>query len=52
MRRDIPALVDLYMHKRLKLDELISRRIKLAKVNSAFEAMEQGEVARSVIVFA
>ncbi|MBP1684779.1 MAG: alcohol dehydrogenase class [Deltaproteobacteria bacterium] len=50
MRRDIPALVSLYMHKRLKLDELISRRIKLAEVNTAFEAMEKGEVVRSIIV--
>jgi Zn-dependent alcohol dehydrogenase len=52
MRRDIPNLIALYMQKRLKLDELISRRIKLEEVNAAFEAMEKGEVARSVIVFA
>lgn len=51
MRRDIPNLITLYMQKRLKLDELISRRIKLEAVNTAFEAMEKGEVARSVIVF-
>jgi len=44
-------LIALYMQKRLKLDELISRRIKLEEVNAAFEAMEKGEVARSVIVF-
>ncbi len=51
MRRDMPKLIELYMRKKLKLDELISRRIKLEDVNSAFEAMEKGEVARSVIVF-
>jgi len=51
MRRDIPNLIALYMQKRLKLDELISRRIKLEEVNAAFDAMEKGEVARSVIVF-
>ncbi|MBP1684778.1 MAG: Zn-dependent alcohol dehydrogenase [Deltaproteobacteria bacterium] len=51
MRRDIPNLIGLYMQKRLKLDELISRRIKLDEVNAAFEAMEKGEVARSVIMF-
>jgi S-(hydroxymethyl)glutathione dehydrogenase/alcohol dehydrogenase len=50
VRRDIPALVSLYMQKRLKLDELVSRRIKLDEVNTAFEAMEKGEVVRSVIV--
>ena len=51
MRRDMPRLIDLYMQKRLKIDELISRRIKLEQVNEAFAAMEKGEVARSVIVY-
>jgi S-(hydroxymethyl)glutathione dehydrogenase/alcohol dehydrogenase len=51
IRRDMPMLIDLYMQKRLKIDELVSRRIKLDDVNVAFEAMEKGEVARSVIVF-
>ena len=35
----------------LKLDELISRTIKVDDVNEAFEAMEKGEVARSVISY-
>jgi S-(hydroxymethyl)glutathione dehydrogenase/alcohol dehydrogenase len=47
--RDVPRLLDLYKNGRLKLDELISRRIDLADVNDAFRAMEAGEVARSVI---
>jgi Zn-dependent alcohol dehydrogenase len=51
LRRDMPGLIDLYMQKRLKIDELISRTIKLDAINSAFEAMEKGEVARSVIVY-
>jgi Zn-dependent alcohol dehydrogenase len=51
MRRDMPTLIDLYMHKRLKIDELISKRIKLDEVNDAFEDMQGGEVARSVIVY-
>ena len=51
MHRDMPRLIDLYMQKRLKIDELISRRIKLEDVNAAFDAMEKGEVARSVIVY-
>ncbi len=51
MRRDMPKLVELYMRKKLKIDELISRRIKLEQINEAFEAMEKGEVARSVIVY-
>jgi Zn-dependent alcohol dehydrogenase len=51
MRRDMPKLIDLYMRGRLKIDELVSRRIKLDDVNEAFAAMEKGEVARSVIVY-
>jgi NDMA-dependent alcohol dehydrogenase len=51
LRRDMPLLIDLYMQKKLKIDELVSRRIKLDDVNAAFEAMEKGEVARSVIVY-
>jgi len=51
LHRDMVKLIDLYMRKRLKIDELISRTIKLEDVNSAFDAMEKGEVARSVIRF-
>src|SRR5262245_5107347 len=51
LHRDMLKLIDLYMRKRLKIDELISRTIKLEDVNAAFEAMEKGEVARSVIRF-
>jgi S-(hydroxymethyl)glutathione dehydrogenase/alcohol dehydrogenase len=47
----MPRLLELYMQKRLKIDELISRRIRLDEVNAAFDAMESGEVARSVIVY-
>ena len=48
---DMPRLVDAYMAGKLKLDELISRRIKLEEVNTAFDELKRGELARSVIVF-
>lgn len=48
---DMPRLVDFYMSGKLKLDELISQRIKLEQVNDAFTEMKKGELARSVIVF-
>jgi len=48
---DMPRLVDFYMAGKLKLDEMISRRIKLAEINGAFEELKQGEIARSVIMF-
>src|SRR5581483_2226304 len=50
-RVDMPRYIDLYMQGRLKLDEMISRRLKLEDVNEAFRAMKAGEVARQVIVF-
>ena len=48
---DMPRLVDFYLAGKLKLDEMISRRLKLEEVNSAFEELKRGEVARSVIMF-
>ena len=47
----MPRLVDMYMAGKLKLDDMISRRIKLDQVNEAFVEMKTGAVARSVIVF-
>ncbi|AYC32760.1 alcohol dehydrogenase [Pseudomonas cavernae] len=48
---DMPRLVDFYMQGRLKLDEMISQRIKLEQINEAFEELRRGELARSVIMF-
>lgn len=50
-RYDMPRILDLYMAKKLKLDELVSRRLPLDQINTAMEIMEKGEVARSVIVY-
>ena len=47
---DIP-LTELYRSGDLLLDELISHRIALGEINEAFASMEDGEVARSVVVF-
>jgi Zn-dependent alcohol dehydrogenase len=51
VRRDVPRLIDLYRKGQLKLDELISREIKLDGINDAYETMKTGEVARSVVVY-
>jgi len=50
-RYDIPRILDLYVAKKLKLDELVSRRLTLDQINTAMELMEQGDVARSVLVY-
>jgi S-(hydroxymethyl)glutathione dehydrogenase/alcohol dehydrogenase len=48
---DVPRLVDLYQHGRLKLDELITARYPLEQINEAIEVVEKGEALRNVIVF-
>jgi S-(hydroxymethyl)glutathione dehydrogenase/alcohol dehydrogenase len=50
-RVDMPRFVDFYLDGKLKLDDMISRRIRLDQINEAFDEMKRGEVARSVIVF-
>ncbi|PCI43784.1 MAG: dehydrogenase [Moraxellaceae bacterium] len=50
-KRDLPMFVDWYMDGKLKLDELITKRIRLEDVNQALEEMGRGEGARSVIMF-
>ncbi|MGK2915462.1 MAG: zinc-binding dehydrogenase [Porticoccaceae bacterium] len=49
--RDIPKFVDLFMKGDLKLDAMITNRIRLEDVNDALEAMGRGEGARSVIMY-
>ncbi len=51
VHHEVPKLLELYKSGELKLDELISREIGIDDVNSAFDAMKSGEVARSVIVY-
>ena len=50
-RVDMPRYIELYRSGQLRLDEMISARLPLERVNEAFEAMRQGTAARSVVVF-
>ncbi|HXZ00468.1 MAG TPA: Zn-dependent alcohol dehydrogenase [Stellaceae bacterium] len=50
-RTDIPLYLDFYRQGRLRLDEMVSRRGRLADINEAFRAMKAGEVARTVLTF-
>ena len=50
-RLDMPRYVDLYLNGHLKLDEMISARLPLDRVNDALDALRQGTAARSVVVF-
>ena len=50
-RIDMPHYMEFYRQGRLKLDEIISKRIKLEEVNEAFDDMRDAHLARSVIMF-
>jgi S-(hydroxymethyl)glutathione dehydrogenase / alcohol dehydrogenase len=50
-RVDLPMIVDLFMDGRYKLRELISRQIGVEDLNEAYDALQRGEVRRSVIVY-
>ncbi len=47
--RDIPRLMRFYQQGTLNLDKLVSQRLPLDRVNEAFEALQSGELARTVI---
>ena len=47
--RDFPLLADWYRKGELDLDRMVTREISLEETEAAFEAMEHGEVLRSVI---
>jgi S-(hydroxymethyl)glutathione dehydrogenase/alcohol dehydrogenase len=48
---DIPNLVNLYRNGRLKLDELITGRYPLERINEAMALTQKGECLRNVIMF-
>jgi S-(hydroxymethyl)glutathione dehydrogenase/alcohol dehydrogenase len=50
-RTDMPRLLTLWQQGRLKLDHLISRRIKLEEINEGFAALKGGQVVRQLIDF-
>ncbi len=48
---DEPKYVDLFMTGKLPIDKLITRNYSLDHINEAVQALEKGEVIRSVIRF-
>ena len=51
-RVDMPRLLSFYRQGRLKLDHLISGRIKLGEINQGFAALKSGAPVRQLIEFA
>jgi S-(hydroxymethyl)glutathione dehydrogenase / alcohol dehydrogenase len=47
---DIPMLVSLYQEGRLKLDELITARYPLERINEAIETLDKGQALRNLII--
>jgi S-(hydroxymethyl)glutathione dehydrogenase/alcohol dehydrogenase len=50
-RTELPGYVDRYMSRRLKIDELVTATMPLARINEAFDLMHGGEAIRSVVVY-
>ena len=50
-RTDVPKIVDWYMDGKIRIDELITHKLPLAKINDAFDLMHHGESIRSVVVY-
>ena len=50
-RIDFPWLLDLYLDGRLKLDELATKFRPLEEINEAFDDMNKGVAARTILTF-
>ena len=50
-RTDVPKIVDWYMVGKINIDDLITHRLPLERINDGFELMERGQSIRSVVVY-
>jgi len=50
-RSDVPKIVDMYMRGDIQIDPLITHRMPLEQINTAFDLMHEGAAIRSVIQF-
>ena len=50
-RTDVPKIVDWYMDGKINIDDLITHKMPLEDINSAFDLMHAGESIRSVVEF-
>ena len=50
-RAGITRVLDLYRSGNIKLDEMITRRYRLADINEAFSDMKNGRNIRGVVVY-
>ncbi len=50
-RTDVPKIVDWYMDGKINIDDLITHKMPLDKINDAFDLMHEGKSIRSVVVY-
>ncbi|MCO4754425.1 MAG: S-(hydroxymethyl)glutathione dehydrogenase/class III alcohol dehydrogenase [Bacteriovoracaceae bacterium] len=50
-RTELPGYVDQYMDGKINLDDLVTYKLPLSKINEAFDLMKQGKSIRTVIDF-
>lgn len=50
-RTDVPKIVDWYMDGKIQIDDLITHKMPLKDINSAFDLMHAGKSIRSVVEF-
>ena len=50
-RTDLPTLVDWYMDGKINIDDLITHKLPIEKINEAFELMHSGQSIRTVVEF-
>ncbi|VAW13228.1 S-(hydroxymethyl)glutathione dehydrogenase [hydrothermal vent metagenome] len=50
-RTDVPKIVDWYMDGKINIDDLITHKMPLEKINDAFDLMHEGKSIRSVVEF-
>ena len=50
-RTDVPKIVDWYMDGKLNIDDLITHRLPLERINEGFDLMKSGESIRSVVIY-
>ncbi len=50
-RTDVPKIVDWYMDKKINIDDLITHKLPLERINEGFDLMHEGKSIRSVVVY-
>ena len=50
-RRDVPKIVDWYMDGKINIDDLITHKLPLERINEAFDLMHAGSSIRTVVEF-